>query len=67
MPSFSQTIHLSQQDVVDIINEWVKKQVPDNTQPTSIHVNIGNEAVGYGEDAYTKTVFKGIDVKIGGK
>ena len=57
------TIHLTQDDVKEIIAEYIKTQKGYSVTADNVTLRVGTECRGYGMAEHDVTVFKGWDVE----
>lgn len=65
--SKSITIHLTEDDVKEIISEWIRSHEGLNVTSDDVILRVGTECRGYGMAEHDVTVFKGCDVEVKGK
>ena len=62
--SKSMTIHLTENDVKEIIAEYIKTQKGYSITADDVTLKVGVECHGYGMAEHDVTVFKGCDVDV---
>lgn len=62
--NYSTTIHLSENDLKEIIKRHFKTSAGFDLKPEDISFKVSRESRGYGMGEYEKTVFKGCDVNV---
>lgn len=58
------TIHLTEDDVKEIIAEYIKNQNGYSVTADNVTLRVGTECRGYGMAEHDVTVFKGCDVEV---